>query len=227
VDARASYDGTLPSTSLTIIPASTEKPPAPRVDMTAHDEAWARYYREKASSSYKGRHFDLQPQPEPVPVKINADLASELDGSTEVTFKASVSLKQAYEGFKVHLNYKSKVQCTQCKGKSFRLEKGSDCTVCGGSGHAGQRGFIGRMLLGDPCGNCEGEGYIKVPTDCARCSASGIETIRDEKTIECETWDLGRCDFANPNRRHAAHPCLEQQRTGERRRQCAHNKIAN
>lgn len=186
--ARAEYDLILPSRALVLSPKtaiSSTKEVMPSFDgLSEHDKAWARYYWEKTPLNARP-YFTYPPAPAsktpPVPVKVTAYRSDNSDPA----YSAFITFKQSYEGIRVHLNQSKKVQCEDCNGKGFTLEEGPRCTICKGSGEAGQRGFIGRLILGDPCQNCKGDGHIKVPEDCY-CN-NGVRTIWVETTA-----DVGR-----------------------------------
>lgn len=115
-----------------------------------------------------------------LPVRVTA---YRTDG--DPAFTARIALQQCYEGVRVYLCWSEKIRCVTCEGMGFNLVDGPQCPLCCGTGYAGHRGFIGRLVLGDPCGNCGGRGKIKVPKDCMTCK-EGVATVWHQTTVDVE-----------------------------------------
>ncbi len=133
-----------------------------------HDEAWAKYYRERGRRKRRAK-------PEPTRV------TSYWSDSSNPPFSVTLTLQQAYEGVTVYLSKAKKVLCDRCAGRGFILSHGPKCTVCDGSGKVDRKRLVDRLMFRNRCLNCEGIGLIKIQINC-ECR-NGLQTMWEETSV--------------------------------------------
>lgn len=124
-------------------------------------------------SSAGGRRGSSQPRP-----RRGADLR----------YRIQVNLKEAYEGKKTTIQYKSEEDCLHCDGKGIEPGKTAHtCSTCGGSGQVVQSQGFFRMattchtcggagqIIKDPCTRCHGQKRIEKPRKLEVTIPAGIE----------------------------------------------------
>jgi DnaJ-class molecular chaperone len=74
--------------------------------------------------------------------------------------------------------------CPTCQGTSVELVRGPDCLLCAGTGDTGQRGLVGRLLFGEPCPGCSGDGFVKIPRRCSECYGLGHRTTHTDTVMD-------------------------------------------
>jgi len=97
-------------------------------------------------------------------------------------YRLTVSFRDAMLGTPQSLRLPAERTCDTCYGRGFPL--GSLPTVCGrcaGSGAVQGRPFLRSVI--DPCGSCDGRGYI-MSAVCEGCGGEGLVTVDEEVTVQ-------------------------------------------
>ena len=87
-----------------------------------------------------------------------------------ISGQVSISLEQAFTGFKVPLSYERSVYCKECDGTGDKDKSPKKCTQCGGSGM--QSLNHGMFQVSQTCTHCGGRGK-KTNSNCPKCDGSG------------------------------------------------------
>jgi len=171
-DARTRYDQTLPSTSLTIVPNPDHAGANSNANTYRYSEASCDFPNEKKA----------KPKVQPISAKWAVRVSDDDQGRP--CYAVSISLEQAFGVMKVYVPVSRNIACSYCFGHGINLEKGPTCTRCNGTGRAGQRSLVGRLLFGDPCPLCSAHGTIRVPRVCSTCSGHGYTTHNDGVRVD-------------------------------------------
>lgn len=93
----------------------------------------------------------------------------------------SITLKDAFTGTKKEIGYNHFVICSTCDGKG--MEKGTSAKTCDRCGGTGQIQFRqGFFMYAQPCGTCDGAGYL-IPSPCKTCKGQSRIQKFDKFTV--------------------------------------------
>lgn len=89
----------------------------------------------------------------------------------DLRYNATITLKEAYEGTNIDINFSSYITCPNCKGSGAdKNSKVETCPDCGGTGkYRKQQGFF---VVENTCRRCGGTGEI-IQNPCSECKGTG------------------------------------------------------
>jgi len=98
----------------------------------------------------------------------------------EVRYDITITLEEAFDGFKKEIELPIQVKCRECEGYGGVT---SDCNVCNGSGEVKifSRTPFGQFINVKTCTKCKGSGII-ITNPCKTCDGKGL--IKKNKKIE-------------------------------------------
>ena len=101
---------------------------------------------------------------------------------SDIEYKISISLEQAYEGFKAKVCYDTFAKCNTCNGAGGEGGvKPINCHSCGGSGATRTR--QGFFVVESTCRTCHGHGKI-ISNPCKKCQGEGRSRQRFDLSVD-------------------------------------------
>lgn len=103
----------------------------------------------------------------------------------DVHVNARVSVKDAYKGTTLEIEYNANTICDKCHGTGAFDGKVETCTNCGGTGQVSKRIVKGtsQVTMYSTCECCHGTG--KIPTKlCDKCHGTGVYREKIKSTVE-------------------------------------------
>jgi len=100
----------------------------------------------------------------------------------------TITLKEAFEGIKKDISFRTFIECETCKGVGYNKDKGTQrCNVCGGNGSIRKQhqSFLGSFVRIEECDACFGTG--QQPKElCKTCKGKGRVSGTRSVTIKTE-----------------------------------------
>jgi len=92
--------------------------------------------------------------------------------NVNITGQISITLEQAFNGFRAPLNFNRKIRCEACSGTGDKDKTSKKCVHCNGTGSVSQQ--HGFFSVETTCMQCGGKGNRAV-TSCDSCGGSGLK----------------------------------------------------